>query len=62
MGKSAKQLLEEANSSLNVISVEEARSLMSDENVIFVDVKFSGAKWNISIKIDSFFRKSALSP
>ena len=39
MGKSARQLLEEANSSLNVISVEEARSLMSDENVIFVDVR-----------------------
>ena len=39
MGKSAKQLLEEANSSLNVISVEEARSLMSDEKVIFVDVR-----------------------
>ena len=39
MGKSAKQLLEEANASLNVISVEEARSLMSDENVVFVDVR-----------------------
>jgi rhodanese-related sulfurtransferase len=39
MGKSAKQLLEEAKSSINVISVEEATRLVGDESIVFVDVR-----------------------
>ena len=39
MGKSAKQLLGEAKSSINVISVEEATGLVGDESVVFVDVR-----------------------
>ena len=39
MGKSAKELVEEANSMLNVISVEEAQSLVGNSDVVFVDVR-----------------------
>ncbi len=39
MGKGAMQLLEEAKSSINVISVEEATALVGDESVVFVDVR-----------------------
>ena len=39
MGKSAKELVEEANSMLNVISVEEAQSLIGNSDVVFVDVR-----------------------
>ena len=39
MGKGAMQLLEEAKSSINVISVEEATKLIGDESVVFVDVR-----------------------
>ena len=39
MGKSALELVEEANAMLNVISVEEAQSLIGHSDVVFVDVR-----------------------
>jgi len=39
VGKSALELVEEANAMLNVISVEEAQSLIGHSDVVFVDVR-----------------------